>query len=71
VPKIVLEKSIASPCVNICYLDDHDICQGCYRSAEEITAWMRLDNESRQQVLANVRQRELASPFVSIQPLNK
>ena len=59
------EKSIASPCVNICYLDDHNVCQGCYRSGEEITTWMRLDNEGRKQVLANVRERELASPFVT------
>ena len=59
------EKSIASPCVNICYLDDHNICQGCYRSGEEITTWMRLDNEGRKQVLAKVQERELASPFVT------
>lgn len=60
------EKSTPSPCVNVCYLDDADICQGCYRSAEEITSWMRLDNEGRKEVLANVRERELASPFVTI-----
>jgi len=62
----VSEKTIPSPCVNVCYLDDHDICQGCYRSGAEITQWMRLDNEGRKQVLANVRERELASPFVTI-----
>tara|TARA_B100000795_G_scaffold20918_1_gene13948 strand:- start:238 stop:435 length:198 start_codon:yes stop_codon:yes gene_type:complete len=59
-------KTIASPCVNICYLDDDDICQGCYRSGDEIVAWMRLDEDGRKQVLANVRERELASPFVTI-----
>jgi predicted Fe-S protein YdhL (DUF1289 family) len=62
----VSDKTIASPCVNICYLDDHDICQGCYRSGQEITAWMKLDNEGRKQVLVKVRERELASPFVTI-----
>ncbi|MDC9720765.1 MAG: DUF1289 domain-containing protein [Gammaproteobacteria bacterium] len=51
--------------MNICYLDDNDICQGCYRSGEEITAWMRLDNEGRKQVLANVQERELASSLVT------
>ena len=63
---MVVDTPVASPCVNVCYLDDSDVCQGCYRSAEEITAWMRLDNEGRKQVLANVRERELASPFVTI-----
>ena len=59
-------KTIASPCVNICYLDDNDICQGCYRSGDEIITWMRLDEDGRKKVLANVRERELASPFVTI-----
>ncbi len=58
-------KTIASPCVNVCYLDEDDICQGCYRSGTEITAWMRLDTEARKQVLAKVAERELASPFVT------
>ena len=59
------DKPIPSPCVNICYLDDKDICQGCYRSSEEIIAWMRLDNDGRRQVLANVAAREAASPYVA------
>ena len=59
-------KTIVSPCVNICYLDDNDICQGCYRSGDEIITWMRLDEEGRKKVLANVRKRELASLFVTI-----
>lgn len=59
------EKPIKSPCVNVCYLDDKDICQGCYRSGEEITKWMRLDNEGRREVMKKVAEREAASPFVS------
>jgi len=61
----VSNKIIASPCVNVCYLDENDICQGCYRSGAEITAWMRLDNDGRKQVLTKVAERELASPFVT------
>ena len=59
------EKPIKSPCVNVCYLDDKDICQGCYRSSEEITQWMRLDNEGRREILKKVAEREASSPFVS------
>ena len=57
------ETPIPSPCVHICYLNDDDICQGCFRSGDEITAWMRLDNDGRRQVMANVAEREKASPF--------
>ena len=59
------DKPVASPCVKICYLEEQEICQGCYRSGEEINAWMRLDNEAKKQVLARVKERELASPFVT------
>lgn len=59
------EKPIKSPCVNVCYLDDKDICQGCYRSSEEITKWVRLDNEGRRKILQKVAEREAVSPFVS------
>lgn len=46
------ERPLASPCVNICALDDDDICSGCQRSAAEITRWLRMDNDERRQVLA-------------------
>ena len=28
-----------SPCVNICVLDAHGYCIGCYRTIEEIAGW--------------------------------
>ena len=59
---------VPSPCVHICYLDDNDICQGCYRSADEITDWQRMTNEERCQVLVNVAQREQQSPWVNQPP---
>jgi predicted Fe-S protein YdhL (DUF1289 family) len=46
-----LEKPMASPCINVCALDDADICIGCQRSAAEITRWSRMDNTERAQVL--------------------
>lgn len=45
------ERPVASPCVNICALDDEDICIGCQRNVSEITRWSRMDNAERRQVL--------------------
>ncbi len=59
------EQPIKSPCVNVCYLDDNNICQGCYRSGDEIRDWMRLDNNGRREILKKVAAREAASPFVT------
>jgi len=50
---------MTSPCINICHLDDNDICVGCYRSASEITDWKNLDNKDRKQILARAQEREL------------
>jgi predicted Fe-S protein YdhL (DUF1289 family) len=56
--------AVTSPCVNICALDEQDICVGCYRSAAEITAWTRLGEEGKREVVrrAEQRYREAWSP---------
>lgn len=46
------QRPVRSPCVNICALDDQDLCIGCQRSAEEITRWGRMSNNERRQVIA-------------------
>lgn len=46
---------IPSPCINICRLDANSgLCSGCYRTLEEITAWVRCDDEQRQAILGAV-----------------
>ena len=46
-----VEKPVRSPCVQICALDENDICTGCQRTAAEITQWGRMDNAQRRAVL--------------------
>ena len=41
---------ITSPCVRNCCLDDQDICLGCHRTLEEITAWGEADNARRRAI---------------------
>ena len=40
-----------SPCISICVLDDNDICQGCFRSAGEITEWFMESPKCKQDIL--------------------
>lgn len=51
------EDIVRSPCVNICFLEDDDICVGCYRSADEITEWSAASNERRKEILILSHQR--------------
>ena len=45
--KIVIE--LASPCVNICKVEDN-VCIGCGRTLDEIANWTSMSNEERKQI---------------------
>ena len=49
--------AVESPCVRNCCLDENDICLGCFRTVEEITAWGK-DEEADYQVLVNALERK-------------
>ena len=51
------ERPVASPCVEICALDEHDICIGCQRSASEITRWGLMNSAERRSVLLKCSER--------------
>ncbi|WP_197443249.1 DUF1289 domain-containing protein [Lignipirellula cremea] len=43
----------ASPCINFCQLDpSSQICQGCWRTLNEIVAWPRLSAQQQHTVVA-------------------
>ena len=48
---------VNSPCISVCYLNEMDVCEGCYRSAEEITEWSALNNEGKRDVLEKAGER--------------
>lgn len=55
------EAAVKSPCVNICALDEQDVCTGCYRSVAEIAGWSTLDDDARRAVLARADARYRAA----------
>jgi predicted Fe-S protein YdhL (DUF1289 family) len=50
--------AVLSPCVGICSLDDDGLCLGCRRSADEIAAWSRMDDDQRLQLMECLPSRE-------------
>jgi len=49
---------IESPCKRVCTLDPAtDLCLGCGRTLAEITAWTRMTDAERAQVMAECAQR--------------
>lgn len=56
-PQAQPERPVRSPCVNVCAMDEHDLCIGCQRTAQEITQWGRMSNDERRQVIAQAQAR--------------
>ena len=48
-----------SPCINLCTLDENDVCRGCFRSRAEIGAWSTLSATEQWQVIERSEQRRL------------
>ena len=52
---------VPSPCVNVCRMDRRTgLCEGCYRTIDEITRWSTADDGFKRAVWTEVRRREQA-----------
>ncbi len=51
---------VASPCINICRMNPSTgLCEGCFRTLDEIAAWSSLDAEAKRAILAQLPARSL------------
>ena len=53
-----------SPCISVCYLDEQEICQGCFRSASEIADWLMVSAQQKREILARAEERRDAAGTV-------
>ena len=44
------KSTIESPCISVCRYDD-EVCVGCGRTVEEISAWFNMSDDEKQAVL--------------------
>jgi uncharacterized protein len=47
----------ASPCINVCALDEYGYCIGCYRTIGEIASWRSLSASEQRAVLRQLAER--------------
>jgi predicted Fe-S protein YdhL (DUF1289 family) len=52
-----------SPCVSICALDQNDVCEGCYRTGDEIVDWFTADATRKHEILEASAQRRKEAGF--------
>jgi predicted Fe-S protein YdhL (DUF1289 family) len=51
-----------SPCVSLCKIDqDTGLCEGCWRSIDEIIAWGTASETIKREIWQKIQQRKLAS----------
>ena len=48
---------VKSPCIEVCSLNDQDVCLGCYRTANEIIEWFSASDERKRAILSAVNER--------------
>ena len=53
-----MRKNIKSPCINICTTRGN-MCQGCYRTTEEIGGWVKYSDEEKKEVLGKISERKI------------
>ena len=51
------KQPVKSPCIEVCSLDNEEICIGCYRTADEIIEWFSAPNERKREILSEIDQR--------------
>jgi predicted Fe-S protein YdhL (DUF1289 family) len=50
---------VDSPCIDVCRIHpEHDTCEGCYRTLDEIANWSRLNNEQKVSIIMTTQQRK-------------
>ena len=58
----VASHQVASPCVSICNIDDvTGLCEGCFRTLDEIAVWSQMDNAAKREIWNRITQRAAQS----------
>jgi predicted Fe-S protein YdhL (DUF1289 family) len=55
-------EEVASPCINICRMNPATgLCEGCFRTLDEIAAWSMMSGEEKRAVIAQLPARSARS----------
>jgi predicted Fe-S protein YdhL (DUF1289 family) len=52
-------EDIVSPCIGVCTMNQESgLCEGCFRSIEEIREWWNMSAEERSEVMRRLEKRQ-------------
>lgn len=47
-------RAVLSPCIGVCTLDSHGLCEGCLRTTSEIARWSQMNDDERLRLMEHV-----------------
>jgi uncharacterized protein len=61
---------VPSPCINVCTMNDSSgLCNGCWRTLDEIAWWSQLDDDDKRAVWVALRLRREQATASSTGPI--
>jgi predicted Fe-S protein YdhL (DUF1289 family) len=58
-------EDVPSPCVSVCSMDPRtQLCEGCYRTLDEIAGWSRMEDEDKRAVWQTLAERALKEAVI-------
>ncbi|CAN7238454.1 MULTISPECIES: DUF1289 domain-containing protein [unclassified Variovorax] len=56
-------QAVPSPCTSVCRMNAQSgLCEGCFRTLEEIAGWSRMDDAAKEAVWLRIEERKAAHP---------
>lgn len=59
----LMSEAPQSPCISICALDQNDVCEGCFRTGDEIVDWFTANDARKREILEASERRRKDSGF--------
>ena len=59
---IATAENVPTPCISVCRMSElTGLCEGCYRTLDEIAQWSRADDQAKRTIWTHIEQRMNAS----------
>ena len=55
-----MTSTIEKPCIKKCFLDEYEVCTGCFRTFSDMKVWRKATRDEKSQMLLEAKKRKEA-----------